>query len=468
MFEAVNRLHSWLPIYPAPSAEYVPMTHTPFFPLLAAAITSVVGLSAGSLRFVAVIAAVGAWVLIFLAVRRETKSSWFGLIAAGLYAAAYRSFDGYLDWAYCDSWLLFMSLLGIYIIQEKKSIIWNTIGVAILCFAFWFKQHGAFIAIGGVAYLTWQNGIRGSLLYWGVAAVLGPVAYIVLGPQAFGSNFLYYTYKVPSAWSEFNQATITRLIRYFGRRWLLLTLVCLFALVAIIRRSTRVNAWLFTLPFAALVGFLGTLDPGSENNQYILPGVWIIIVGSISLAQYLAVPEATDTFLRTLQQRAFTTALIYALSFALLAYNPAEVFIPARAWQDYDALVTYIEELDGVTFMAGEGQLPGSYRLPFVVPYVQLEDLIRGPGHDYKDTELIKSILQPLEQPTKNTYIIMSSGPLEEDPLLGYLSTNYTLIDDLGDRFISLRAVPGRFPRGWPRYIYAYNLNQPPPPLKSK
>ncbi len=66
--------------------------------------------------------------LSYLIVEGRTQSRWWGLIAAGLLCAAYRSMDAYLDTAHSDSWLLASVLLGTYLIDGGKSRVRSSIG----------------------------------------------------------------------------------------------------------------------------------------------------------------------------------------------------------------------------------------------------------------------------------------------------------------------------------------------------
>ena len=144
----------------------------------------------------------GAGSVIFLAVRRNTYSNWWSLMALGLFAAAYRVMDTYLDNAHADSWLLFTVLLGCYVIDQSRSQARNMLGVLLMVSAFWFKQHGALFVIGALLYLTYRDGWQKSWKMWFLAIVLGPGLYLAAPSSLFGPRFHYFTWEVPSRWSN--------------------------------------------------------------------------------------------------------------------------------------------------------------------------------------------------------------------------------------------------------------------------
>ncbi len=462
MFEAASRIMRGLPIYPPPRAQYVAMTYNPFFPLLTAILSAFFGLSAATLRLTAILGTLGAWGVIFFAVRKETRSNLFGLLAVGLFANAYFVLDFYADYANADSWMLFTSLLGLYIVQLNRSRRLNLLGIIILCVAFWFKQHGALLLGAGVLYLTWKNGILQSIPYWITAAILGPAAFITLGPLAFGQDFLYFTYRVPSAWSTFGSDTLGRFIGHVVRHWLVLAGVSGLAILqTLVSRFKQMNIWVFSLPFTVLIGFLGVLDPGSENNNFITMDVWFIIVGTITLAQIAQ--KGSNRFMRS--ERLVNGLVIAGIALAFVAnlYDIRRAIVPpVEAWREYDDLVKMVNSLDGIVYMPFVGQLPSGARLPYVAHWVQLEDMVRGPGREIRANPVIMSILKPLSYPPGNNAYILTDYPLGADLLLGFLEPDYGFVADLGDRFKLLRALPGRISgTTWPRYLYAHQDNHP-------
>ncbi|HUD72760.1 MAG TPA: hypothetical protein VMQ62_12435 [Dongiaceae bacterium] len=458
VFETVYRLLHGQGIYPAPSGAFVALDYNPLMYYLDAAAALLFGLNPATLRVVAAAGSLGAAFLVHLAVRRATGSPWCGLLATGLYAAAYRAFDCYLDYPQPDSWMLLTALLGLLLLQDEKRRGRIALGVALLAAAFWFKQQGALLAIGGVLYLTWRLGLRRAAPYWVLAALLGPFAYFVLGPHWFGPNFLYYTWEVPHAYSQFRVRGLLHAGWYFGRFWAIPLALALFALFDRLRRRAPPDVWGFTLPCAGLIGLLGAMD-FSEHNVYIPAATWLIIVGVSAL------PRAADRIAHLPPARQAGAgaglAAAIALAFAATAYDPREVLVPRGAWRDYDALVAQVNHLAGPVYMPGVGQLPGEIRLPVPVHWVPLEDLVRGRAHHHSGDPLVREVLKDVLAPAGEAFII-ADRRLDEDTLLAFLDPHYELVEDMGDRYASLRAQPGWYSgRTWPRYLYRHRGSAP-------
>ncbi len=224
VLQHVERLAALQPVYTAPSPEYVPLAYNVGFYVLAVPFSWVLGLSLPTLRLIAMLATIGIAALVFFILKRATGSSTWGLIGTGLFASLYVIMDSYLDTAHSDSCFVLCALAGTAMIDRWRSRGVRLLAVALLVLSFWFKQHGALFAIGGVVFLTLDEGWRKSLPYWLLAVVLGPVAYLFAGPALFGPEFHYFTYEVPSAWSEVSLRAFLRFSAFFGLHYVWLVL----------------------------------------------------------------------------------------------------------------------------------------------------------------------------------------------------------------------------------------------------
>src|SRR5215469_16948127 len=169
ILQHVQRAASLQPIYPSPSSDYVPLAYNPLYYYLTVPFTWIFGERLFTLRLVAILGAIGSAAAVFVVVRQKTRSSWWGLMALGLFAAAYRAMDTYLDNGHSDSWFLCMALWGTFVLDQNRSRLANLGGILLLVSSFWFKQHGAVFAVGGLVYLTCREGLWKSSPYWLVA-----------------------------------------------------------------------------------------------------------------------------------------------------------------------------------------------------------------------------------------------------------------------------------------------------------
>jgi len=451
VLQHVQRAAAGLPIYPAPTPEYVPLAYNPLFYVLALPFTWILGLHLSTLRLVGILGYAVSGVVIYRVVRRRTTSAWWGLMAAGLFAAAYSVMDVYLDTAHSDSWLIATALLGSCAVGANRSRLWDLAGVLLLVSAFWFKQHGALFALGGLIFLTWRDGPRRSLPFWVVAGLLGPGLYVFGGPALFGSHFHYFTWTVPRQWTEVNLRTFKRFFGYNGIFYPVLSLSAVFVLYEAARdRCVRLNIWQVQAVFAVLSGFMGSLDGGSSYNVYIAMGTFFILLGTLGLHELARRP-----FVR----RYGLQYLGLLLSFAVFVYNPFRVAVPARAESSYADLIQMLRGLGGTVYAPSLGQLEEDFVLYPAAHWVALEDMIRGPGRDTHNQPITRRLLEPALEPAGPAFILANyrlEGDYSFPSHLRFLLDDYVLDADLGDRFEPLRCLRKRFDHGWPRYLYRY------------
>jgi hypothetical protein len=465
IFQHFQRAAAFQPIYTSPAPGFVPLAYNPLYYVVAVPFSWIFGASLGTLRLVASLAAVGSGAVLFWVARRKTGSAWWGLVAAGLFAAAYRVMDASLDNAHSDSCFLLAALLGSLVIDRSRSRAGELSGVALLAASFWFKQHGALFLIGGLAFLTARNGPRRSLPHWLLGAILGPGAYLLAGPTLFGPFFHYFTWQVPRNWTEVNVETFRRYGKFIYRSYPVLAWAgCCLVLWNALWQRKRVDIWQVQLVFATLSGLMGAFDPGSSDNVFIAMGTWFVLVGVLGLETAAGLSAAIRRY------RLHLVALFTA--FAALTYDPREVMVSPRARESYQDLIGLLRGLDGPVYAPWLGQLPTDYQLRPAVHWVALDDLLRGPGRDTRDQPLTRRLVAPALDPGGPAYLL-THQPLEDRPEIAFLSERYVLQQDMGERFKALRLLPKRWDHGWPRYLYRFKQGgaaprPPEPPARSR
>lgn len=445
----VKRLLAGEPIYVVPSPAFIPLVYNPLYYYWVIPFTWLLGANLFAMRVAAIVGAIGAYGVTFLAVRRQTGSAWWALLALGLIAAAFRVMDTYLDNAAADSWTLFSILLGCYLLDLNRGRALNLGGLLCLIAAFWFKQYGAIFTIGGVLFLTWREGWQRAWIYWAVAILLGPLFYALAPTTILGTQFHYYTWSVPRQWAEFHfNSTIVRVVKFIIKHYAALAVTAGVATLWTGWRARKsLSVWQFGLFFALLSGPYVALDPGNNNNVFIPLGAWLIIMGVIGLKQLVDWLPRLEVW--------GAPIFVLATSFALLFYPPTSVLIPADAGSAYAELIATVEALGGTVYAPSVGQFQEGERLYPTVHWVPLIDLIRYPGADLCNQPLTRVLLDPVLHPKGPAYLLMEH-PLEEDAMLFFLTKAYVLETDFGNRFIALRDSPKLLEMGWPTYLYRY------------
>ncbi|MBI1277886.1 MAG: hypothetical protein GC179_07140 [Anaerolineaceae bacterium] len=451
ILQHVTRLASGQYVYVAPTPEYVPLAYNPLFYVISLPLVKLFGVNLVSLRITAIVGMFGIGVMIFLIVRDQTHNTWWAVIGVGLFAAAYRVMDTFLDNAHSDGWFIFSALLGTYVISKNRSYVNNLLGVVILVASFWFKQHGVIFVIGGLAYLLWRDGWRPMIGYGLIVVLLGVAAYLFGGSAVFGPYFLYFTYQVPRHWTEVNLLTFYRYLRYILQSYPILAFFAALETVWTARsKYRRLTIWHFQFAAALATGVMGSLDPGSANNVYIPMGLWFIILGTIGLYN-VTINVATVN-------RHHLASLAFITTFGVFLYIPATVIVSPQADEIYQEFISTLKNLNGQVYAPYIGQLNADYVFVPGAHWVALEDMVRGPGIDEQNHPTTRKLLEAVIQPDKPAYMILPYR-LEGDPLIGFLTQYYVLDTDFGDRFKALATLPKRFSNGWPRYLYRYNLH---------
>ena len=153
----VHRILAGQPLYPAPTAEYVPDGYPPLYFAVSAAVASVLGVSYLPLRLVSLVSSLVCFALLGRMVQRETGSAAAGIGAAGAFAATYWVTDMWFDVGRVDSLFLALSIGGLYAAR-------------------WMRGTPGAIAVGmllGAAVLTKQTGLAEGVAVVG-ALMAGP------------------------------------------------------------------------------------------------------------------------------------------------------------------------------------------------------------------------------------------------------------------------------------------------------
>ncbi|MEO8880727.1 MAG: hypothetical protein ABI446_10050, partial [Gemmatimonadaceae bacterium] len=123
-------------IYPLPTPRFVPLAYNALFYILAVPFLHIFGDTLPVLRMVSVLGMIGSAAATFIIVRAYTRSTWWGMIATGLFCASYAAMDAYLDTAHSDAWLLCCALWGTYLVTRASRGA-HIAGILVLVAGFW-------------------------------------------------------------------------------------------------------------------------------------------------------------------------------------------------------------------------------------------------------------------------------------------------------------------------------------------
>jgi hypothetical protein len=448
VLQHAQRLADGLWVYPTPTADFVALAYAPLYYVLCAPMIWIFGPELAALRIVATAGyALSIWVT-FAATRDRTGDWRWGLIASGLFASAYKVMDAYLDTAHSDSWMIGAALAGTLMIERATTRTRQCVGVAVLCAAFWFKQHGALFAIGGVAYLTLRCGTWRSLPAYAVATVLGPALYLI-SPWFFGPATHLFTFVVPSSWSVFSPRSLARLGVFMTTSYPVLVGLAAFDYIGAWRdRFSSLSIWHIQGIAALASGAMATMDTGGAVNTFIPFGVFTIILGTFGLARAMAVHD-------TSQLRRYLIAALTALCFLPLGYDPRNYVTDTSAEQQYEKLVAVLRNLDGPVASLSLGQLPTDFALSPTMLWVAIDDLGRGRQAHPENIQTAKALLETYASQPAPRYLLLNE-PIDAGWLQGRLSAHYELWRDFETQYAALSGLPGTYEtrQTYPRYLY--------------
>jgi hypothetical protein len=307
----VHRVLAGQPLYPAPTAGYVPDGYPPLYFYLSAAVASVLGVSYLPLRLVSLVSSLACFALLGRLVQRETGSATAGASAAGVFAATYFATGTWFDVGRVDSLFLALSIAGLYAARHMRAARGAVAAGVLLAAAALTKQTG--LAEGVAVFAALLTTPRRRLtcvaaLTWG--AVFGAATLAIW--RTDGRWYLFYVFEL------MREQSLT--YRNFGWFWALLVAALGLAACAALIGARRVPRELLAGCAALAVEGYATLVHSGGSVNDVLPA-------------YLAVALLAGLALGS-KVRWVTTAsglLILAQTVFLLAsWHPARA-IPASA-----------------------------------------------------------------------------------------------------------------------------------------
>ena len=191
----VHRLLAGQPLYPAPTAAYVPDGYPPLYFAVSAAVAKVLGVSYLPLRLVSLVSSLVCFALLGRLVQKETGSPAAGVGAAGLFAATYFATGTWFDVGRVDSFFLALSIAGLYAARHMSTTRGAVVAGVLLAAATLTKQTALaeVAAVLGVLLLTPRRRLAyTAALAW---AVLYGAATLAIW-QTDGRWYLFYVFQL--------------------------------------------------------------------------------------------------------------------------------------------------------------------------------------------------------------------------------------------------------------------------------
>jgi 4-amino-4-deoxy-L-arabinose transferase-like glycosyltransferase len=396
------------PLYARPSLDFIPLTYTPGYFYLGAALFRIMGVGFFPLRLVSVVSSVGLLALTARLAWRETGDAGAGLLASGLFAAMFGWTSGWLDLARTDSLFLCLAMLAVYILRWHTSTRAAIAAGVLISLSFLTKQTGAIVAVPlavWCAFLGWRAflGFAGTVL----AIVVGTTLWL---ERVFDGWYLYYLFGVPAQHPVAIQS-IVGFWRYdfVGPMPVAVVVSCVY-LVWRMRSDEWRIAVFYALAAAGLVGgaYVSRLHSLSFINVVLPAYLAAALVFAIAVhdgVRRLSTgrPMATR---RRLMLAAYGLCLLQLIR---VVYRP-QSFVPGA--EDVGAgrlLVDRLAAMPGRVFVLDHGYLPALAGKDMHAHAAVIADVIRG-GRTEVEKGLADALAQALRTHQFDS-IVVSEAP---------------------------------------------------------
>ncbi len=386
MLDHVRRIIAGQSLYVRPSVEFVPSIYPPLYFYLGAIAAHAFGMGFFPLRLISYVSSCGCFVLIFLLVRKETKSALCALFSAGLFAAAYRIGGAWLDVARVDSLFLFFVLFSAYILRYYNTAVPLFCAGFLLFLAFLTKQTGMiFIFTMALYCFLYLPGWKKIVLPLTALACI--VISTLLFNAASGGWYSYYVFQLPGRYSVS--------MRHFASFWMndfswigpayVLTLLFCYTLFRKLTIS-RNGFYILFLFGMMMVSCSARIHVGGYENDLIPAFAAISVLFGLALQEFFNSGNAQSAFFGNMKISYFA-GLAGCMQFLLLIYNPLDQIPSQRDRDAGEYILGLVKEYKGDVFIPSHGYLSAMTGKKNFAHWMAIEDIYHS-----RDDSAIKSL----------------------------------------------------------------------------
>ena len=360
MHEHVRRILAGEPIYTRPSLEFTAYIYPPFYYVAGALVTKLIGAGLPALRTVSLLSALGIFGMIFLIVKRETRSIFSGLVAAGLFAACFRAGGAWLDLARNDSLLLLLALGGIFVLRARPDTAGSVTAAVLFGLGFLTKQTALMVALPLAIFClsplpgTYEETWRRRLIFPGLLALLAGGGSLLMNGLT-GGWYGWYIFSLPRQ----HAIEAPKIVGFWAGDLLplLLPATILLAFFLFGLRRRRVDFWFWVAAFAGLIGaaWFSRMHSGGYDNVLLPAHAALAIGAGAGLHRALALSAEPDR--SGVPWMTAAVLMVAIIQFSLLLYDPRKL-LPTQADREAgDRLVALMAQTPGDVWVPFHGHL---------------------------------------------------------------------------------------------------------------
>lgn len=395
-------------MYALPRAEYTALVYPPLYFYISALSSTIFGPGFWPLRLVSILATCGCMLVIFLTVKRVTRSAFYGLVSAGLFGATYAATLAYFDVARSDTLYVFFLLVGIYLMSRAGTVSSILAGV-FFSLAFFTKQTALFVVVPlSVLYFFFERKqTLISLLTFAGLAGLG-LARLQAGSDGW---YGYYIFTLPANHQvAINLQNIAEHFTAILSPLLLALGIGFGAALLRVREFFREKELAF-FSIASVVALSGSvvsgLSYGSSYNSFIPGHAVLAILFGIGLSQLQGRIDLLAA--QNLRSALGSGLLVIAiLQFAVLNYKPG-TFIPGEDdRKQANDLFQYVADIPGDVLIPASSYLVIPVQKPLYYDEIPLWELNGRVGTQVMpEWNAIKDELRALAQARQSITVLL-------------------------------------------------------------
>lgn len=355
MVDQSLRILAGLPLYVAPTMEFVPQLYAPLYFYLGAGASALLGAGFLPLRVISILASLGCMGFMAALAWRETRDVLAPILAVGFFAATYRLGVTFLDLARVDALFLFFAMAAVYVVRSRESDFAQVLAGVLFWLAFLTKQQGMLLALPILLYVALARGVRPAAVIGGVLALLAAASTLWLDAATDGWS-TWYVFVMPGGHEIFLPMVV-------GFWWMDLiqpmAAACVIGVAWLIalypREQPRTRAdWDDFLFWFCFLGAAVGISWGSRMHWGGAANVVLPAYMAISIALAVAIARWTEG----VSGRSLVLALAGALQLVWLFYDPRPLVPGDVDRRAGDQFVERMRDLDGEVLATWHGYIP--------------------------------------------------------------------------------------------------------------
>jgi 4-amino-4-deoxy-L-arabinose transferase-like glycosyltransferase len=424
----VRRILSGQRLYVSPSLEFVPYAYTPLYFYVSAAASRVLGVGFTPLRLISFLSSIGCFAVIFLIVKRETRSKASAFLASCLFAATFRLAGAWLDIARVDSLFLLFLLGALYLIRFGGSARSDVLAGLLLSLSFLTKQSALIVCLPLLIYRITSKP-RSSIPLIGTTIAIFGGSTLLLN-YIHDGWYVYYVFDLLT-----KHSVVANMFYGFWTKDILspLSIACVVSIayffIHLPNAKYRESLLFYLLAGIGMLGaaWLSRLSSGGYNNVLLPAYAFISILFGLGIH---SVFEHTR-FVSVDHSGSFRIVICLAaiIQFLALIYNPLKQVPSQKDLETGRSFINQVAQIQGEILVPYHGYLPAMAGKATHALEIAIEDILRAHDGPVK-TKLVQEIEQAIRSQRFSAIIVDDPAWLFHDDIDKYYVLYGRVFDD--------------------------------------